>query len=273
MFPLNKLVQVSFLLIVVFSMWHNIAFCQTPPPRDTTGESAHLRDSLKSEMDSLRSELHKIDELKDEFSELKIKVANKYIDFTTLIIALIALFAGGSGFASWIAHKSVRRASLKIRKALRESELAKKEIEHQKQESIALKKEFESDIKKSMSSIDRLTELFRMGIDRNTEIMAEFLTQYIKLLGLEIDTKKLGEVFDKIYQSKMHLYDIQGFLSDLASDDKDARIRSIWGIEGMGKVENIKDLQKIVDNPHEDPDIRVEAQKAVDNMKRRFGIQ
>lgn len=136
-----------------------------------------------------------------------------------------------------------------------------------------INKEFRLQITKSRSTLDTLEKFFKITTDRNTEIIVEFMKQYIEVLGLEVDAKKLGEVFDNIYQRKMYLYDVQGFVSDLASDNKNERIRAIWGIEGIGIVENIKDLQKIVDDPHEDPNIRVEAQRAVDNMKRRFGIQ
>jgi len=297
----GKLIQVmSLLLLLTFPIFAELTFCQVPPPVNTTGEEELTQrvDSLKSEIDSLRSELHKIDELKDEFSNLKIKVANKYIDFTTLIIGFLALFAGGSGVVTWLNYRGAKKASLEIQKILHESEqrkkdfgkfieTAKKEIEDKKDDASKMverftkefmdsKKEFDLEITKLKSAIQSLFKSFLQRVDLNTEIMFQLIKEYTDVLPITVDKEKLGKIFDRIYESKMSMYDLQGFIFDLISEERDERMRAIWGIEGMATKENvkdlIKDLQKIADNKDEDSDIRVEAQRAVDNMKRRLGV-
>ena len=328
----SKLIQVIFLLLLfTFPIGAELAFCQALPPATTPAE-----ENLAQLADSLRSEINK---LRQEYSDLKIKMANKYLDWVSYVFAgvtfVAALFSIVFAAVSFFKYRALtaeykeylekvttfqdlaRKSMQDIEKSRREFEAGltkdkqgidelKKEFENEHREKTAifrdlankslqdintlregaaadlarskqavndLKNKFELDIIKSKSVIDSLSKFFKSAMDTNIEIMIELMKDYIELLHLEVDAKKLGEVFDKIYQRKIYLYDLQGFVSDLGSEDKNERVRAIWGIEGMGTAENIKDLQKISDNKDEDPDIRVEAQRAVDNMKRRFGIQ
>jgi len=303
MFLKSRLIQIVFLPII-FAIYFELSFGQAPSPPNITRQEQSVRslDSLKSKVDSLRSELHRIDDLEDEYSELKIKIANKYIDATNLLttvvevfVGVLALILGGSGIGSWLTLRKARRASLEIRRIKEESERkkkdfekfvesAKKDIEVQKGYALKIveklqnevrhsKKLFESEIKKCNSSIQSLSKRFRESVDLNTEIMFELMKEYTDLLPITIDKEKLGKIFDRVYKRKTFIYYLQSFILDLITADKEDRIRAIWGIEGMGKADNIKDLQKIADNKDEDPDIRVEAQRAVDNMKRRLKIQ
>ena len=274
--------KIAFILIATVCFASYSPFCQAEPSAVSSQRKClpQLIDSVKTEVESLRIQLHRIEELKHEYSDLKIKLANKYIDVTSLLtavvgvlVAVVALVLGGGGIGGWFIFKKVRRTSSEIAKIRTKSERDKREIEKLRDQSASLKRTLELDIDRAKSTIENLSTHFRQSLDLRADITGELMREFADMLPVEIDKHKLRTIFDKIYQSKIHLYDLRSFISDLASEEKEIRIRAIWGIEGMGSVENIKYLQSISDNKKEDPDIRLEAQRAVDNLKRRFGVQ
>lgn len=291
-----KSLKLTLYLISLFFFSSGFGFSQTNTSTTVRVVQfpAQVVDSIKTQVDSLNQ---RITELKDEYSELKIKVANKYIDITSLILAFLALFTGGAGIAgilSWINSTNAKRASLEIKRILEEAQQHKNEFEKfvkSVEADIEVKREYVSKvIEESTSQVKDLENRLRSAIDKcnfdiqksavrfsetvelNKKLIFQSFIEYTNILPIEISKEKMSKIFDKVYEEQIHWYDLLGFIHDLTSKDRDERIRAILGIEGMGKKENIKDLQKIADNNDEDPDIRVEAQRSVDNMKRRFGI-
>ena len=305
----SKLLKITFSLFIILLSYVEFTFCNGTFPSDSTRDgnwTQHL-DSFRVE---IKSEQSRFDSLKREFSELKIQMANKYLDWASYVLAAITLVAAFfTGIMSLITYQRFRDVSeihLTILKEVSDYRVKilesretidnlirklKDEIESSKEIIVSLTEGFKRDLEalkvmvenliteetqtvneKARKIVNKEANRFRQTIITSTSIALNLVLEIIEKAGIVVEKEKLDKARDEAFKASLYLYDLNSFIGDLTSDKKEERIRAIWGIEGMGTKENIKDLQEIADNKDEGPDIRVEAQRSVDNMKRRFGL-
>lgn len=77
--------------------------------------------------------------------------------------------------------------------------------------------------------------------------------------------------YDTEFRKNIHKYDQDSYRKDLDTKNRDKKIRAIWGIEGSGNSDNIRDLERIAHDSKEDKSVRKEAEIAVRNLKKRSG--
>ena len=77
--------------------------------------------------------------------------------------------------------------------------------------------------------------------------------------------------YDAKFKKDIDKYDRGSYRKDLRSRDRDEKIRSIWGLEGMGNSGSIDELDRIAHDSKEDKWIRKEAKIASKNLKERCG--
>jgi hypothetical protein len=244
------------------------------PPCFAAADSTQLQADVAASIASQKAESssatsvtlnpdEKIRQLEQEFAEFKNTMSNKYVSWASFILAAIAFVAALiSALGSWIAHLTVRsaRADLK-REVTYAREWAGKEIEG-----------FEKDLSRGRAMIEHMYKSFWQMLRGKQELTSRLIREFGDLLLEKADRDRMREIFDQVWEEELQHYDLGSYVLDLTSPDKDERIRAIWGIEGMGTKENIKDLQKVADNKDEDREVMQEAERAIGNMKRRLGV-
>jgi hypothetical protein len=249
-------------------------------------------------------------ELRKQHFDLKSDISGRHIDWASLVLAAIAVVAAFFvGITSHMIHQRSQHVSNIYATTIREARDHKLEIvkiQETMDELIRIAKQKSEDSKKELTTLvdnfrNRVEELkvrledeaknqtqmvtentrrllnkeadrFRQTTRTSSSIALKLAFGVVERIGIVLEKEKLDKARDELFKENLYLYDLNSFIVDLTSDKKDERIRAVWGIEGMGTKENIKDLQEIANNKDEDPDIRVEAQRAVDNMSRRFEI-
>lgn len=291
MFFNNRTLLTVFFICSIFCFFADYSTANNPC-RDIAIQDSNSLKKIDSLIVEIKSESSRFDSLKREFSDLKIELANKYLDWVSYVFVagtfIAALLSVYSAHLSSLKYKEVREESKEYfkrsSKLTQDIESISKQIQDSKQrfnegvnktkeETGKLRNDFLVQIRRSQDTVNSWLRVFEENIETNTEILTELMQEFGEMTGIKITKEKLLEIRDRIYQKQLYLYDLSSYIADLNSENKEERIRAIWGIEGMGEKENIKDLQKIADNKDEDPDIRVIAQQAVENMKRRLGIQ
>lgn len=260
---------------------------------------------LKKELSALRKEHF---DLQSEMAQRHLDWASYVLASIALLVALFTAIMAyiinqrfrdvnniyGSTIKEVSEHKvkiieSQRTIDDVIRKSKEDYTTSKKELE-------SLRDDFAQQLEKSKAGVQNLikeqiqtvsdnarrivnkeADRFRQTTKRSSVIVLNSAIDLLEKAGVVVEKDKLVKARDEIFKANLHLFDLDSYVADLTSDDKNERFRAIWGIEGMATEETVRDLikelQKIADNKDEDPDVRVEAQRSIDNLKRRFGIQ
>lgn len=77
--------------------------------------------------------------------------------------------------------------------------------------------------------------------------------------------------YDVKFKKDIDKYDRGSYRKDLKSQERDKKIRAIWGLEGMGNTGSINELERIAHNSREDEWVRKEAKIAIKKLKKHSG--
>ncbi|MCP4610580.1 MAG: hypothetical protein GY845_17865 [Planctomycetes bacterium] len=134
---------------------------------------------------------------------------------------------------------------------------------------------FDRRIEKIRLNLDNISEQFIDAMDNKRKLMDALTRVLSEKIRQEIPSEEVHNILDTLFQEELDKYELESYIADLQSPDPDVKERAIWGIEAIGPEKFGKDrtseiLQKVVDDPSEGPEIRLQAQRSIENIKRGY---
>lgn len=196
-------------------------------------------------------------EILDKFSAKSISFAAYTLSGVALILSGVNIFLV---FHIGSTYKDTRRVIKNAKTKAGE--------EFQKQLDI-----FTERIEKIKLDTSRMAEQFIVAMDNKRKIVDKLTISIGERIRKKVPKRDILGILDDIFSEELDKHEVESFIADLRSPDKEVKERAVWGIEGMGpeklgRDKTIEILQKVMDDPGEDPEIRLQAQRSIENIRR-----
>jgi len=272
---------ITFLLIIILILpLFEFSICRAESTDNVTSDSkiSQRVERLEKEFENYRNELrdYKIRqellqeaisesakksketmEILDKFSAKSISFAAYTLSGIALIFTIVNFF-----FAYYI------RTTYKDSKTIIQDTRTKVEEEFKGQLEI-----FNERIEKIKLDTSRMAEQFIVAMDNKRKILDSLTIAIGERIRKKVPEKDILGILDDIFREELDKQEVESFIADLQSPDKEVKERTVWGIEALGpeklgRENTIKILQKVMDDPGEDPEIRLQAQRSIENIRR-----
>lgn len=132
---------------------------------------------------------------------------------------------------------------------------------------------FNGRIEKMSSDLSRLGEQFIIAMDNKRRIMDALVITVGEKIRKKVPDRDILGILDDVFKEELDKHEVESFIADLQSRDKEVKERAVWGVEAVGPEKlggdkTVEILEEVMDDLSQDPEIRLQAQRSVENIKR-----